>query len=65
MICLVEQTDETDVSDEEEQLRRLENIYDVTPQRRDLPTCLDTSSKSKLSRRVKEIPIGMEYGLLY
>src|SRR5436189_1272859 len=65
MICLVEQTDETDECNEEDQLRRLENIYDVTPppsRRRkkvDLPICLDTPSKS--SKRVKEIPLGMVY----
>ena len=62
MICLV---DETDECNEEDQLRRLENIYDVTspPSRRrkkvDLPICLDTPSKS--SKRVKEIPLGMVY----
>ncbi|CAG8661204.1 5965_t:CDS:2, partial [Funneliformis mosseae] len=64
MICLIE----TDESNEEDQLRRLQDIYDVTPlpsrkrKRVDLPTSLDTpkSKSSKLSKssgRVKEISL--------
>ncbi|CAG8541502.1 8302_t:CDS:2 [Ambispora gerdemannii] len=55
-IRLIEQTDD---SDEEDQLRRLQDACDMTPppsrkrQRAYLPTCLDTSSKP--SKRIKEI----------
>ncbi|CAB4384223.1 unnamed protein product [Rhizophagus irregularis] len=59
MICLVGQPDE---SDEESQLQHLQDIYDVTPQpsqkrRVNLPTCLNTPSKS--SKRVKPIPLDL------
>ncbi|CAB4445276.1 unnamed protein product [Rhizophagus irregularis] len=59
MICLVGQPDE---SDEESQLQHLQDIYDVTPQpsqkrRVNLPTCLNTPSKS--SKRVKTIPLDL------
>ncbi|CAG8736377.1 10127_t:CDS:10, partial [Cetraspora pellucida] len=63
MISLIEQTNEIDESSEEDQLRRLQDVYDITPlpsrkrKKIDLPTCLDTPSKS--SKKVKEIPLGM------
>lgn len=61
MISLIEQTNETvDEETDEDQLRRLQDVCDITPlsprkrKKVDLPTCLDTPSKP--SKRVKEIP---------